>query len=71
MAKFIINSTNTAAVRKDDVVALIISQEKTQYLLDIRTIRETALFPNVGFEQAATLQDIQAKAAAVLAALEG
>lgn len=70
MAKFIVNSTNTAAVRKDDVVALLISRDKDQYLLDIRTIRETALFPNVGFEQAATLPDVQAKAAAILVALE-
>lgn len=58
MAKFIVNSTNTAAVRKDEVVALIISQGKNQYLLDIRTVRETALFPNIGFEQAATLQEV-------------
>jgi hypothetical protein len=70
MAKFIVNSTNTVAVRKDEVVALIISQGKNQYLLDIRTIRETALSPNVGFEQAATLPDVQAKAAAILVALE-
>ena len=71
MAKFIINSTSTAAVRKDEVTALTIAQTgPDKFTLDVRTIRETLLLPGIGFEDGATLAEVQGKAAAILAALE-
>lgn len=71
MAKFIVNSTNTVAVRKEEVTALIITQDApAKFVLNVRTVRETSLVPGLGFEEGATLQAVQAKAAVIIAALE-
>lgn len=71
MAKFVINSGSNQAIRKDEVdivrVVSIISQSGTTYELRVGTIGERGFV----FETDTTLDGIQAKAATVLAALEG
>lgn len=71
MASFITNSTNTVAVRKDLVVSVFITNTGgDKYALNLTTRPGTDRVPNLDFETATTLQGIQVKAAAVLAALE-
>ena len=71
MANYITNSTSTVAVRKDMVVSLFITNSgDNAYALKHMTRLDKDRPPNLHFETDATLQGIQVKAAAVLAALE-
>lgn len=70
MAKFIVNSTNDKAIRKEqiEIVAIkaVVIGGVTSYELWVRSETERQLV----FETDATLEGITAKAAIVLAALE-
>ena len=68
MAKFIVNSTNTTAVRIEQINSLVIGEDALEgwYLyLGGENIPKSILF-----EKGATLEEIQTKAAAVIATLE-
>ena len=74
MAKFITNSTNDAAIRKEEVVSLVITSNTSgeppasKYELRVNTFKGG--FHSTNFETDSTLGGIQAKAATLLAALE-
>ena len=68
--EYIVNSTNTAAVRKGTVVGLFITNpSEGEFHLNVRTENLSDVPPNMAFETATTLEGIQAKAAALLAEL--
>ena len=79
MANFIVNSINTVAVRKGEILALEIKElteaqapplpPNISYVLSMRAINPGHFF-GLLFETDSTLEGIQAKAATILAELE-
>lgn len=65
--EYVVNTTQTAAARKDRVVGLFITQPGPgKFTLNLRTDSLNDLPPNLTFEEDTTLQGIQAKAATLL-----